>query len=259
MTIITPYRDRIDNLRQFLPCMINFFGDSPIEILIVEQMDNRPFNRGALLNAGFLLAPASDYVVFHDVDLLPLDRSCEYSKPSTGLCHLAGHAEQFGYALPYVNYCGGVLIASRHAFHLVNGYSNRYWGWGCEDDDLLARAWSENITIERRPGLYRSLPHRMAPNSEGHRNQVLFANVLRQYVQSELGLPIHPRVFRRVPLTLLKPNLQEVQTHRVDGLSTIAFSVHSQVSLNSYLRDSSIPVHHRIAKIVLEMAENSSS
>lgn len=40
---------------------------------VVEQLGRGPFNRGALINAGFLVAAQqSHYVAIHDVDLLPL-------------------------------------------------------------------------------------------------------------------------------------------------------------------------------------------
>ena len=30
-------------------------------------------------------------------------------------------------------------------FKKVNGYSNEYWGWGFEDDDLLMRLTEQNV------------------------------------------------------------------------------------------------------------------
>ncbi len=30
-------------------------------------------------------------------------------------------------------------------FKRVNGYSNEYWGWGFEDDDLLLRLTESNV------------------------------------------------------------------------------------------------------------------
>jgi len=34
---------------------------------------------------------------------------------------------------------GGVLSMRTEHFQRVNGYSNLYWGWGAEDDDMAYR------------------------------------------------------------------------------------------------------------------------
>ncbi len=34
---------------------------------------------------------------------------------------------------------GGVTMMNTDHIQLINGFSNQYWGWGGEDDDLLLR------------------------------------------------------------------------------------------------------------------------
>ena len=41
--------------------------------------------------------------------------------------------------LTYEELIGGVLNIRTEHFLAVNGYSNLYWGWGAEDDDLYYR------------------------------------------------------------------------------------------------------------------------
>lgn len=48
----------------------------------------------------------------------------------------------FVYSLPYTNIFGGVGAFTRQHFELVNGFSNKFWGWGGEDDDLFKRYWN---------------------------------------------------------------------------------------------------------------------
>lgn len=41
--------------------------------------------------------------------------------------------------LPYNYLVGGVFAISKDHLIQVNGYSNLYWGWGAEDDDMSHR------------------------------------------------------------------------------------------------------------------------
>ncbi|MGH9762928.1 MAG: galactosyltransferase-related protein, partial [Blastocatellia bacterium] len=160
LVLIVPYRDRLEHLRIFVPYMERFLRRFRFHIVVVEQSnDDKPFNKGRLLNIGYALAgDRADCICFHDVDMLPFDNACDYSPPSH-TTHLAGRAEQFGYQLPYPEYFGGVLLTSRSDFEKANGFSNDYWGWGCEDDDLFVRFVMAGVRIDRRPGLYKCLPH----------------------------------------------------------------------------------------------------
>ena len=41
--------------------------------------------------------------------------------------------------MPYKDHFGGVLTLMKDQFITANGYSNVYFGWGSEDDDLSKR------------------------------------------------------------------------------------------------------------------------
>jgi GT2 family glycosyltransferase len=41
--------------------------------------------------------------------------------------------------LQYEMLVGGVLAMRRDQFKTVNGFSNEFWGWGGEDDDMAYR------------------------------------------------------------------------------------------------------------------------
>ena len=157
--IIIPYRDREDHLQRILPRFEKLFSDRDVRILVIEQLDTLPFNRGRLLNLGFHTAKGlSNWVCFHDVDLVPVSGGELYSPP-VGAAHLAGRAEQYDYQMPYQGYIGGVFAITRRAFIAIDGFASEYWGWGREDDDLLLRLWVKNIPIEYRVGRFSSLPH----------------------------------------------------------------------------------------------------
>lgn len=158
--IIIPYRDRLEHLDLFLK-NAKIFGDLNYEIIIVEQVEGKPFNRGKLLNIGFDLSKDScDYFCFHDVDMLP--KKIDYSYTQEPL-HLACNVPQFS-----SYYYGGVNMLSKENFININGFSNEFWGWGGEDDDLLKRVYKIGFPIKRRYCEYESLYHK--PNGPNHNN-----------------------------------------------------------------------------------------
>ncbi|MGH0186593.1 UNVERIFIED_CONTAM: hypothetical protein FKN15_022064 [Acipenser sinensis] len=62
-----------------------------------------------------------------------------------------GHTITPGVAsmLRYKGYFGGVTAMTREQFSKVNGFSNTYWGWGGEDDDLRIRVELQRMKIVR--------------------------------------------------------------------------------------------------------------
>ena len=127
--------------------MEDYIKDLDYEIFIIEQSDDKPFNRGKLLNVGYKYAIESgcDYFVFHDVDMLPEDVDYSYSdKP----LHLATHLQEHDYETTFFDYFGGVTMFNKEDFETINGFSNEYWGWGFEDDDLLIRCIESDLELD---------------------------------------------------------------------------------------------------------------
>jgi hypothetical protein len=145
--IIVPYRNRPTQLKRFVSHMENYIKDLDYEIFIIEQSDDNPFNRGKLLNVGYKYAieGGCDYFVFHDVDMLPEDVDYSYSdKP----LHLATHLQEHDYETTFFDYFGGVTMFNKEDFESINGFSNEYWGWGFEDDDLLIRCIESDLELD---------------------------------------------------------------------------------------------------------------
>jgi len=166
LVVVVPYRDRAANLARLVPALHAHLAGSDYLIAVVEQAGDGVFNKGRLLNAGFDRHRREDaYFCFHDVDLLPEGAACDYSFPSTPT-HVSKHCSQFNYAVPYAGIFGGVVLFNQRDFVAVNGYSNEYWGWGCEDDDIARRIARRKMAIARREGRYTSLPHSRGWNRE---------------------------------------------------------------------------------------------
>jgi hypothetical protein len=152
--IIVPYRDRPAHLKKFTQHTFDFLKQSNIEfeIVVVEQIDDKPFNRGKLLNVGYLKAKelGCNYVVFHDVDMLPIEVDYSYSEVPLHLATNFDLEYEKAKNLEFDDYFGGVTMMSNSTFETINGYSNLYWGWGFEDDDLLFRCAEKNILLDKK-------------------------------------------------------------------------------------------------------------
>lgn len=203
LAIIVPYRNREENLSEFVPHMMEYLKLFDFKIFLIEQTDIKPFNRGKLLNVGFDIAAKEDFTHFalHDVDMLPLE--ADYSEVDVPT-HLAGQASQFGWHLPYADYFGGVTLFDRKSFEQVNGYHNEYWGWGGEDDDILARCRAEKIEIARKPGKFQSLAHvATGSNHSNHKNnEFLFHEMSKGHIDyKQFGLSdLEYKILKRVDI-----------------------------------------------------------
>ncbi|XP_040582366.1 beta-1,4-galactosyltransferase 3 isoform X2 [Lepeophtheirus salmonis] len=84
----------------------------------------------------------------------------------------------YEYLSPYPSFFGGVSSIKPSHFKLVNGFSNKYFGWGGEDDDLSKRIQIKGLKIkvldekEAMIGRYKMLDHEPAVPDE-HRLQRL--------------------------------------------------------------------------------------
>lgn len=164
LSIIVPYRNRTAHLSQFIPHMRRRFKDA--EIIIVEQADDKPFNRAKLLNIGFLNSDA-DYFAMHDIDMLPV--KADYSFPEVPT-HIATKVSQFRYKMPFPEYFGGVTLFNREDFKKVNGYSNIFFGWGGEDNEMYDHVLKCGLKIQRRQCTFESLHHTRDVDSKLYEN-----------------------------------------------------------------------------------------
>ena len=160
--IVVPYRNRKAHLERFMPHMHSYLDRLGVShvLIIAEQADELPFNRGAMMNVGMVGGwEDCDYFCCHDVDLLP--DNAEYRGCSQPLRLLDQNIDPDGKAYRHFNhYFGGVTAISRKLAEQINGFSNRYWGWGLEDDNFLLRCLFAGLhPCKDTKGLFRELPH----------------------------------------------------------------------------------------------------
>lgn len=148
--VVIPMRDdhqstiRRDMLSVLLPILKARFRISShaARYVVVEQAHGLPFNRGRLFNTGFDWGrkrwPETDFAVFHDVDEVPEGVQCEYNFPEKPQ-HLLYSRSKTNHRPSYAANFGGIVSFSHTDFYKINGFSNNFWGWGGEDDELFKR------------------------------------------------------------------------------------------------------------------------
>ncbi|OWA49958.1 Beta-1,4-N-acetylgalactosaminyltransferase bre-4 [Hypsibius exemplaris] len=172
VAIILPFRDRTEHLRIFLNNIHPILRRQQLDygIFVVEQIGITKFNRGTLMNVGYVEAKKSydyDCFIFHDVDLLPENDRNMYSCPNQPR-HMSVAIDKFSYHLPYNTILGGVSAFTDAQFARINGFPNIYWGWGGEDDDLSLRVRSSGYNISRYPAAlarYKMIKHDSDPSN----------------------------------------------------------------------------------------------
>ncbi|KAI0225588.1 Beta-1,4-N-acetylgalactosaminyltransferase bre-4 [Lamellibrachia satsuma] len=177
VAVIVPYRDRDAHLRVFLNHMHPILQRQQLDygIFIIEQVAGTKFNRAMLMNIGFAEASrlyGYQCYIFHDVDLLPEDDRNIYSCPDQPR-HMSAAVDTMNYRLPYPEIYGGVSALKKEHFERVNGFSNKFFGWGGEDDDMWVRITKSGLHVIRYPldiARYTMLGHtKDSPNPERYK------------------------------------------------------------------------------------------
>ncbi|XP_035794128.1 beta-1,4-N-acetylgalactosaminyltransferase bre-4-like, partial [Anopheles albimanus] len=147
VAIIVPYRDREQQLPVFLKNLHPFLMKQQLEygMYIVEQTPGLTFNKAMIMNIAFtevMKLRSWECVIFHDIDMLPLDDRNLYACGNQPR-HLSPIVDTLGPKLFYSTLFGGAIAMTAKQFRTVNGFSNSYWGWGAEDDDMANRYEAE--------------------------------------------------------------------------------------------------------------------
>lgn len=190
IAVIIPYRDRDVYLRVLLNHLHPFLQKQKLEyrIFVAEQDFQSELNRGMIRNIGALYAlQAQDFdcLYFHDVDLLPInDHNLYYCRDTPR--HLSTAIKEGNYERPFPNkyHFGGVATIMKEQFLAVNGYSNVYFQWGSEDDDLSKRVRYMEFGLEQNLpalGRYTMIPHRKDKPNQKRWNLFKFSHCRTQF------------------------------------------------------------------------------
>ncbi|XP_063800092.1 beta-1,4-galactosyltransferase 7-like [Pseudophryne corroboree] len=154
LAVLVPFRERFEELLSFVPHMHQYLNEKKIQhqIFVINQVDHFRFNRASLINVGYLESGSdTDYIAMHDVDLLPLNPDLDYGYPENGPFHVS--SPELHPLYHYKTYVGGILLLTKQHYNLCNGMSNRFWGWGREDDEFYRRIKGAGLQLLRPTGI----------------------------------------------------------------------------------------------------------
>ena len=152
-SIIVPYRQRGESRQDLADCVEHLqktFKDS--EIIVCEQVDNKPFKKGQLVNLGFQRSQG-EIIVMHDLDTRWTpegsirDELIRLQAPYVPFMSVDGVRKLSNWGMANVWW--------REHFENANGFSNLFTGWGAEDNEMHKRS-----KFTRTPGDIHHVEHR---------------------------------------------------------------------------------------------------
>jgi len=223
IAIIVPYRDNIyqpraEQLRQFTEYYHNFFDK--IMIYIIEQSDdNKKFNRGALLNIGYLIAKSHkhDMYVFHDVDLIS---PSELVKLYRFVSPIPIHIASLWYKYKAPHFSGGISSFGGSVFEKINGFPSSFFGWGGEDNAVYNRLVTNKLEL-LQPTTTKNIIITELP----HENTTNFVELVNQERRNNI--------------------INDWKMWRKDGLNSIKYDIIKKIKTNY---DN---VHHYIVRLIV--------
>lgn len=233
LTILIPFMNREENLKVFIPYMHNYmknyFPEIIYEIVVVEQVNDKPFNKGILFNAGYVLTSGNtDYYALHDVDQLPLSSNYKYDEWPNHLCVNCleqsndGVLKNFYENTRYLQK-GGSIIVTKPLYEKCNGHSNLYWGWGCIDDDFAIRLELTGHYFKRY-GVFMN-------HNDKEKNKLGYYITLNANTQRYDDEPNYLK-----NTNILKNFYKNLNHYKSDGLNNLNFDLLEEVISNEYIR-----------------------
>jgi hypothetical protein len=153
LNVIIPIRNREEDLNNITDRLEEIFNSQGIhaKYYIIEQSEKNKFNKGKICNVAFIESLKdgfSDNYLFNDVDVYPqktkknniIDFKYHQNKKNKNNIR---HPYGFDHCL------GCLFMVKAHTYKKINGFSNKYYGWGGEDHDIQKRAEVLGVDIDR--------------------------------------------------------------------------------------------------------------
>ncbi len=126
LLIVVPYRNRDEHIKSLLEHTPAYFNQQNLtyDILLCELDNIGDWNAGLTVNSLISFIPGREYkwLYIHHVDVWPEAGVWVLPPEDTAYYNLGDH---------------GSFLLTMDAFIKVKGYSNSFWGWGAEDNELI--------------------------------------------------------------------------------------------------------------------------
>jgi hypothetical protein len=232
LNIIIPYRNRQSDLKEFearIPKILDQLGLNYIFWLVEQSEDNQEFNKGRLINIGYLESQKHDstnnYYCVHDVDIFP--------ETTTAIKY--DYYDRVYNAYGSTARLGGIFFLDKKAWERSNGFSNNYWGWGSEDNDFIWRIRQEagdngplvldnsdvkagiNTHEAKKQGKKPGLKDIYIPNDSTNHNKKDFSNNIKLWEKNQ-------------------PEYTRIKSYRHEGLNTCKYKLERKIKIKNGYR-----------------------
>ena len=200
LLIVVPYRNRETHLATFLEKTPRYFNQQSFEydILICELDQQGDWNAGLCCNSviDFINNERQyKYIFVQHVDVFPVEGKWEF--PNTN--------EVFNRIGDY-----GSCMMTLQDFLGVNGYSNSFWGWGGEDNDIYIKIKKNGIVLTEKSEWSVKFDtsfqnHQRKFNGENYANTIKNLYVIEEQYQNNIT-NFHEHGYTK-DLQLVAPNI----------------------------------------------------
>jgi hypothetical protein len=183
---IIPYRNRNAHLQEFIRRFTGYLEGKGIDahFYVIHQITPGAFNRGAMLNIGFLevcKVRPDGLFIFHDVDTYPTAwGSISYDTPPNHIRHPIGLNENLG----------TICCFWKKDYETINGFPN-YYGWGIEDNTIFYRAKKYGIPIDIKHAVDLNDTSRCIHHDHSRPNIIITTNINTEYHKKEVETGNH--------------------------------------------------------------------
>jgi len=148
--VVIPYRNREKEFKIFFNNLFNSFKIYFEYRIILCIQDNLKDFKRSIINYGVEHSKKS-HILITDIDILykKIPFSLIIKKNNLNFIKIYG-SNKFKFSIG-----GGSLLINYENFKLLNGFSDKYSKWGCEDIDFTYRLFFNNIKIDNEYVIYR--------------------------------------------------------------------------------------------------------